>query len=230
MKTKKILIGCPTSDTHEYALKEYLHTIKNLTYKNYDILLIDNSQDDSYLKKLKETNLPATKSVWHKDARERIITSRNLLRQHVLDKGYDYFLSLEQDVIPPPDVLERLLQHKKRVITAIYFNYINAKEGTELAPVAWSKINIEKGERYFIKPSQLNTGLIRIAVSGLGCILIHKSILEKVKFRYEQQHSAFDDVFFGLDCRKNNVSIYADTNLFCKHLLKNRPWSWKNLL
>ncbi|MBI2105459.1 hypothetical protein HYT56_01315 [Candidatus Woesearchaeota archaeon] len=226
---KKILVGCPTSDYHEYALQEYAEAVKKLTYKNYDLLLVDNSKEDSYIKKLKSLGLPVMKGPWHEESRERIINSRNILRQKFLDGNYDYFLSLEQDVIPPKDIIERLLQHKKRVVTGIYFNYINTKKGTELAPVVWSKINMETEERYFISPSELNKGLKRIAMSGLGCILIHKSVLEKMKFRYEKQYPSFDDIFFGLDCRENKINIYADTNIICKHLIKNRPWSWKDL-
>ncbi len=228
-KMKKVLVGCPTSDYHEYALQEYAEAVKNLTYKNYDILLVDNSKDNSYLEKLKMINLPAIKGTWHEEARERIVLSRNILREKVLEENYDYFLSLEQDVIPPKDILERLLQYKKRVVTGIYFNYINTKKGIEIAPVAWSRINMEKEERYFLKPDDLNKGLLKIAMSGLGCILIHKSVLEKIKFRYEKNYPSFDDIFFGLDCMKNKTSFYTDTSLICKHLLKKRPWSWKNL-
>ncbi|MBS3151228.1 glycosyltransferase [Candidatus Woesearchaeota archaeon] len=226
---KKILVGCPTSSYHEYALEEYARAVKSLTYPNYDILLVDNSKDDLYFKKLKLLNLPTIKGRWHEEARERIVESRNILRQKVIDDDYDYFLSLEQDVIPPKDIIERLLQHKKRVINGVYFNYINAKEGTRLAPVIWTKVNMKKEERYFLHPSQLNKGLMKIAISGVGCILIHRSVLEKIKFRYEKQYPSFDDIFFGLDCKENNIGIYADTNIVCKHLIKNRPWSWKNL-
>ncbi len=226
---KKILVGCPTSDYHEYALKEYAEAVKNLTYKDYDILLVDNSKDDSYLKKLKVAELPVVKGPWHEEAKERIVNSRNILRQKVIDDNYDYFLSLEQDVIPPEDFIEKILRHKKRVVTGIYFNYITGKEGIELAPVVWSRLNMEKEERFFLRPDQLNKGLLKIAVSGLGCVLIHRSVLEKIKFRYEKQYPAFDDIFFGLDCKDNNIGVYADTSITCKHLIKNRPWSWKNL-
>ncbi len=226
---KKILVGCPTSDYHEYALHEYAEAVRSLTYPNHDILLVDNSRENSYFEKLKSLNLPAVKGPWHDEARERIVASRNIIRQRVLDEDYDYFLSLEQDVIPPNDIIERLLSHKKRVITGIYFNYINAKEGIELAPVVWSKVNMEKEERFFLRPDQLNKGLLKIAVSGLGCILIHRSVLEKIKFRYDKKYPSFDDIFFGLDCKDNNFRVYADTNIICKHLIKNRPWSWKNL-
>jgi len=48
----RILIGCPTSDYKEYSLKEYLEGIKNLTYKNFDLVLVDNSKNDYYFNKL----------------------------------------------------------------------------------------------------------------------------------------------------------------------------------
>ena len=226
---KKVLVGCPTSFHKEYCLKDYTDAVKGLTYKNHDVLLVDNSKDDSYFKKLKSLGLPVVKGPWHEESKERIITSRNILRKKVLDENYDFFLSLEQDVIPPTDIIERFLQHKKRVVTGIYFNYISTKKGAELAPVIWSKINMEREERYFIKPSELNRGLKKVAMSGLGCILIHKSVLEKIKFRYEKQYPSFDDIFFGLDCMENKINIYADTNIICKHLIKNRSWSWRDL-
>ena len=90
----KVLVGCPTSNYNEYALEEYAEAVKNLTYKNYDFLLVDNSKDDSYLKKLKSFGLPAIKGPWFEGAKQRIIKSRNLLREKALEGNYDYLLSL----------------------------------------------------------------------------------------------------------------------------------------
>ena len=122
-KFPKVLVGCPTSNYKEYCLKEYAEAVKSLTYPNYNILLIDNSKDDIYLKKINGIGLPAKKGPWFEGALKRIITSRNILREEILEKGYDYLLSLEQDVISPKDIIERLLRHKKQVISAIYFTH-----------------------------------------------------------------------------------------------------------
>src|SRR3989344_1313055 len=42
---------------------------------------------------------------------------------------YDYFFSLEQDVIPGKDVLKKLISHNKEVVSGIYLvhNIINNK-------------------------------------------------------------------------------------------------------
>ena len=38
-------------------------------------------------------------------------------------EDYDYFLSLEQDVIPPKDIIEQMLKSEKKIITGVYFNH-----------------------------------------------------------------------------------------------------------
>tara|TARA_Y100000034_G_scaffold81602_1_gene97827 strand:+ start:281 stop:967 length:687 start_codon:yes stop_codon:yes gene_type:complete len=223
----KILVGCPTSSSHKYALEQYAEALKALTYPNFDILIVDNSQDNTYFNKIKSLGLPVIKGPYYESARDRIIASRNLLRQKTIDENYDYFLSLEQDVLPPPDLLQNLLKYKKRVTTAIYFNYLNRANETRTLPVIWTRIDDKT--RYVMQANELNTGLVKIAGSGLGCILIHKTILEKIKFRYEKRYPAFDDVYFFLDCKDKGINLYANTNIICKHLLKNRPWDWRNI-
>ncbi len=223
----KILVGCPTSFHKEYALDEYAKAVKSLTYNNYDILLVDNSQDNIYFDKIKQKGLPVIKGPYFEGALDRIIASRNILKEYVLKNNYDYFFSLEQDLIPPINILESLLRHKKRVITAVYFNYVTKGNETRLLPVIWT--GISNNLRYLIKPHQLKKGLLRIAIAGLGCILIHKTVLAKIKFRYEKKEEAFDDVYFALDCKKHNIPIYADTNLISKHLIKNRPYPWEKI-
>jgi len=78
----KILVGCPTSDYKSYCLKEYAEAVKSLTYKNYDILLADNSKDNKYCKELDKYKLNYIKCDYTESARERIVNSRNKLRNY----------------------------------------------------------------------------------------------------------------------------------------------------
>lgn len=125
----KVLVGCPTYSGKEYCLKEYIAGINSLLYKNFDVLLVDNSKDESFFKKLVEIseNWESKKSqrlflkrlpFASKEPRNAIVLSRNFLREYVLKNGYDYFLSLEADVIPPVDVIERLLSRGKKLSPA----------------------------------------------------------------------------------------------------------------
>ena len=53
-------------------------------------------------------------------ARDRIVNSRNVLREEALK--YDYFLSLEIDLEIQPDTITKLLSHNKEIISAYYGN------------------------------------------------------------------------------------------------------------
>ena len=74
-----------------------------------------------------------------------------------------------------------------------------------------------------------NPRLIQVHKCGLGCVLIHRSVLEKIEFRYVKELEAFDDIHFSNDIIKNGFNIYADLSVVCKHLVLNRPWDWKDM-
>ena len=228
---KKVLVGCPTSFHKEYCLELYANAIKSLTYKNYDILLVDNSPDNAYLERIKAHGIPAIKGPHHENARDRIIMSRNILKEHALKNNYDYLLSLEQDVIPMPDIIERLLSHNKQVISGIYFvrNIIDNKR--VLMPLAYKEIpsNNDLPSMRPLNEQELLHGpnLIKIISCGLGCVLIHRNVLKEIEFRYDL--NTFDDRWFCIDLFNKKIPIYCDTSVKCKHMILNRPYQWNEI-
>ena len=223
----KVLVGCPTHKVKEYCLKDYSKIVKSLTYSNYDVLLVDNTKGNSYYKKIKEENIPVVKGPYYEGAMDRIVASRNILREEVLKGNYDYFLSLEQDVVPPKNIIESLLKHNKKVISAVYFNFRIANNERKPMPMLCFKPKNEKKDIMYYLPEEYifqKPALYKIFASGLGCLLIHRDVLEKIKFRHGDE--GFDDVWFSKDCRENNIDIFADTSLKCDHItLKGGKWS-----
>jgi len=220
----KILVGCPTSKYQEYCLGDYHQSINNLTYENYSVLLIDNSEDNYYLNKLKNKNINTLKGKYFKGAKQRIIESRNLLRQHFLENNYDYLLSLEQDVIPPRDVIEKLLSHNKDIVSAVYFS--SSPNHKKLIPLLAKNTGLNKLSYLPENLVKMSNDLVEVDYCGLGCVLIHKLVLEKVKFRFDSKKPGFDDWWFCKDAKKNDFKVYADLNVKCRHLILNRPWNW----
>tara|TARA_Y100000310_G_scaffold338661_1_gene429001 strand:+ start:1837 stop:2520 length:684 start_codon:yes stop_codon:yes gene_type:complete len=222
MKLPKILVGCPTSNHKEYCIEEYAEAIKNLTYPNYDILLVDNSQTEEYSKKLQKLGLEVKRDKYLERARERIVHSRNILREYALENNYDYFLSLEQDVIPPKDVLEQLLQHGKEVVTGVYFTKYTIQGKPVLKPLLWKA----KGKTLeFVEEEKIiQPQLIIVKASGLGCVLISREVLEKISFRLSEENTTYDDMTFCEDLHKQGISLYADTAIKCKHLITGMNW------
>ncbi len=250
----KVLVGCPTSDLYEFCLEDYSKAVKNLTYPNYNFLLIDNSKDKNYIKKILDKGLNAIKSEYYDSAMQRITTSRNLLRKYFLENNYDYLLSLEQDVIPQKDVIESLLKHNKKIISGIYYMPIKIPPNIiKFKPVLYDfpteqqwqetlkdpKMVVEMKKRGFTSKEDMRRQftaeevkkekVIEVKTCGLGCVLIHKDVLKKIEFRNKPGVKCFDDVYFCIDARKNNFKIYADTSIKCEHLFLKKPWHWDEL-
>ncbi len=225
----KILLGCPTCDLYEYCLFEYLATIKELSYNNYDILLVDNSKNNRYSDLLKQNGINVIKDEYKERAIDRIVSSRNILRKYAIDNNYDYLLIIEQDVIPPKDVIEKLLNHNKNITAGVYFTQTIYDGKKEIVPMLYKQYDEEIGKMRYFTQEELTGNLEEARNAGLGCMLISKEVLEKINFRYIQDKPAFDDVWFANDIRKLGYKIYADTRVKCKHLILKRPWTWGQL-
>ncbi len=227
---QKILVGCPTCDLYQYCIEEYLSAITSLTYKEYDILLVDNSKGNDYMSMLVKKGINVIKDGYKERAIDRIVSSRNLLRRYAIDNKYDYLLMIEQDVIPPADIIEMLLNHKHKIVSGIYFTQAIIEGKKEIVPLLYKEHDESGGKMRYFTDDEINSDKLEEArSSGLGCILIHIDILKKIEFRFEEGKPAFDDVWFANDVRELGYKIYADTGVKCKHLLINRPWSWSQL-
>lgn len=214
-----------------------------MDYPFYDILIVDNSEDGEYKKKIEEYGVWVIKSSHEPSVLKRIVDSRNALRQYALEKEYDYFLSLEQDVVPPSDVIQRLLEGKQKVVSGLYFGFTNKyefpniKPGTVVMPVAYKLFdNNEKTKEPRLQElrrfgiNELNPPRkVAVRMAGLGCILIHRDVLEKITFRIEEGRLNTDDRYFSDDTFKLHVPLVLDTSVRCKHLLSGKNWDWATL-
>lgn len=218
----KVLVGCPTSNHKEYCLKEYLEGVKNLSYEDVHLVLVDNSEDDYYYNKLKELGVSVIRGKYFEGAKDRVVYSRNLLRRYCLENGYDYFLSLEQDVVPPKDVIEKLLSHKKDIVGGLYF-YLG-DDDTTLLPMVWVHYKGDYARRLTLEEVPKDE-LLEAITCGLGCVLIKKEALDKLRFRHVEGEEPWDDLWFCEDARKKEFKIYVDTSVKCKHYTKGMDWS-----
>ena len=222
----KILIGCPTADAKAYCLDRYAEGLKSLTYPDKDILLVDNSGTNDYFNRIKALGLPVEKDSPKAKVHDSIVHSRNMIREKFLKGNYDYFLSLEQDVIPPKDIIERLLASKKNVITGVYYTFYRFFGVPKLRPLIWKDVEGQPDKMQFMNTecrAALNSKepvLKSIKACGLGCLLIHKSVLEKIQFRVPENYSTFDDFMFCEDVRKLGEEVWADLSVQCDHLVE----------
>ncbi len=233
MAFPRVLVGCPTSDSKAYCLDEFLKGLKSLSFQNFSVCLVDNSKDESYFGLLKEKAKSFEKFTGKKfevlragsdieKGRDRIVFCRNILRKKALDEGFDFFFSLEQDVIPPADCIERLLSRSEKIAGCAYLNLMPTGR---IGVVAFRFDSEENRKKALLTPLGLNDVLpsrfFEVAATGLGALLIHKSVLQKISFRVEDNSTAFDDIFFAKDARENGFKLFLDSGLFCLHLFKS---------
>lgn len=121
MTASKVLVACPNHVVKEYSFQRWIDAVTNLTYPNYDILVVDNSPGGELAERygaqvpivvLDASDRPeiAIDEGWSRPTIVRINRSMELIRQHFLTGGYSHWMNIESDVIPPPDVIEVLLE------------------------------------------------------------------------------------------------------------------------
>lgn len=223
---KKILIACPTADIKDYCFEDWMKNVQSFTYKNTKLFLCDNSESRQYYVDTKKKyeylgdsfEMGRVTPFQYPEFKFALAKSHDVCREKVLKEGYDYLLHLESDVFPPADVIERLLDNKKKVVGAMY--HIELGEKSTLMIQQLEDFGQEHRETYNLSETDMNfvDGQVKKVFScGLGCVLIHRSVLEKIQFRYEQGSPVHPDSFFYADLDAKGIPAFVDTSIYCEH-------------
>jgi len=232
----KVLVGCPTSEHKRECLRDFSVGVKRLSYPNFDVLILDNSLGEEYIKEIRAMGLNAEKSPYFEKASERVIHARNILRKKVLDEGYDYLLILEQDVIPPSDVIERMVVKNEKIVSGVTFHLfeseLDGKKMLQMRPLIgeWDK-NAGIGLRFYDTDNVIKAfHNIYVGYCAFGCALIHRDVLSEISFRFEEQNGVvfWDDYCFCKDVFGKH-KILADLSLKCKHMVLGRKEGWDRI-
>jgi hypothetical protein len=226
-KFPKVLIAAPQHDSKKYCWNEWRDRVKNLTYSNYEVFLADNSETDEFYREIKEDGFDCSRVGYEiQSILGRTTKAHEACRLKALNGGFDYILHLETDVIPPYDVIERLLTNSKQVISATYDIFhgksrksmIQTIEPLDRSVRAFRTVPFIEHE----EPLFFDGTTKQVYHAGLGCILISKYVFEKIPFRFEKNSINHADTWFANDCFYRDIPIFADTSIHCKHL--NGTW------
>lgn len=220
----KILVGTPTSDKKNYCYDDFISNVKSFSYPHYDTLIVDNSESRKNHKRIMKDGI---KSIHVKPNNRKIhrvlAESHEEIRKYALRNDYDYLLHLESDIFPPIDVIQRLLIHNLPIASAMYpiefgsDSHLMAQEMETFGELRETR-NLKNGQDLIF----INGKLKPIFHCGLGCVLIHKSVLKDITFRWEEGATIHPDGFFAFDTNALGITKYIDTSILCEH--RNIEW------
>ena len=200
-KNHRVLVGTPHSDKKNYCIEDYIARVRSLTYNNYDVLIVDNSESRKNYKRFIKEGLKAIHIKPNNHPIQKVIAdSHEAIRQYAVRNNYDYLLHYESDLISPPDVIERLMIHNLQIVSAMYMINFGADSHLMAQKIEGfgdlrETINIQNGSELLLIDGKLK----KVFHCGLGMVLIHKGVLDKFTFRWDYGASVHADSFFAFD-------------------------------
>jgi GT2 family glycosyltransferase len=236
--TNKILVATVTYDGMGYCDEKFFGAILNLSGE-FNVLVVDNSLDEKYSEGLRERF--GVEVVWDGEggrAIEKLIRGRNRILDYAVDKGYDYVMMFDADVIAPVDTLVRLLGCERDLVSGIYYNYFNVGGGVRWMPVAWAGFSEEEfaeigrvrpdlvegktreDMKRYLSEDEISSGeLMEVLYPSAGCMLISRKVFEKARYGQEEGSSTGDDIYFVNRARELGFEPYCFTKVKCEHLV-----------
>jgi len=205
----QIFIATPTHICKRYAAKQFSDAICLYT-GNARSMVVCNSKADAApyyagCRKMQYTRLDVSKSEYNNridSIHRRITDSANMLRDYFLKHTMcEWYLSLESDVILIPTTMEKIF---KRVSTGNF-----SQEGSLIKVLHTNCYQYFNDANEFGKTNRIT----------MGCTLIHRSVLDHIKFRYDiQRLNGHYDAFFASDCSSNFIDMFYDPDIHVHHI------------
>jgi hypothetical protein len=222
MNSPKILVGTPLNDAKNYIIMDWLASLSKITYDNIDIMLVDNSiTTDNYKMLLKMGYNVKYYDPANKTIKQVIAGSRNILREYAIKNNFDYIFSLECDVFPPNNAIEKLLLHNRPVVSGFYLNgsldsnfTVIQKQIGHIGHKFHTVHNYSVHDGFMMS----NGKVVPVYTAGLGCVLISKSVFSELQFKAREDQDGTDDVFFAEDLYHLNIPFLVDTSILCTHM------------
>jgi hypothetical protein len=228
----KVMICCPTYAKSAPVAQYLLQGLASQTHADLNFVFLDTTsaatpgkiyeQLPSLLQRYLEgrmTTILKTTTPAGASANQIITEAREQLRQYFLSSNAEYLFFVDDDVELPADAIEKLLSHKKQVMVGVYLNPMILRDGElpEIAPCLWVAI---PGSKEVVRPLQIidvmPSRIIPVAMSGFGCALLHRSVMD-IPFVFDPASTTTEDTPFFLALAQRKILALCDTRVKCKH-------------
>ncbi|MEK6882249.1 MAG: hypothetical protein AABY22_21705, partial [Nanoarchaeota archaeon] len=208
----RIMIGVVTSERHKHLLASFMSNIFNaMTEFVKVVVIIDTSKNEQYQEKLRTYGFPVLHQQWYNRAADRIEKGRNKLRDIFLQGNYTHLLMLDSDILLPKGLILKYLAWDKDCVTGSYQIAQKINQPTTCIFADTKKL-------YTLLSIGLTEEPVKVWASGLGCMLIKRKVLQKIKFRnLITAQGTLEDMLFCKDIRSNKFELWADMSKLLPH-------------
>lgn len=229
----RVLIGCPLRvDPKIYV--EYRKALDAMIIPEgveVDYFFIVNNcdeiipymRDDEYIKVDTEDDtysVDGEQHSWSADNMFKMGTYRTMLLYRMLTKKYDYFFSVDSDVIVQPETLATLIQADKDIISEVYWTTTNCEWCN-----AWFYDQSSYPEGF--QTAWKEKGLFQVGMTG-ACTLIKRRVVES-GVTYDRIPNIINS-FYGEDrhfCVRavcHGFELWLDTHYPATHLYREEDY------
>lgn len=151
-----------------------------------------------------------------------IYANRDYLTMQALDTQADYVLWLDSDVVFEPDLLDKLIEDDKDIVSGLYF-----RRRPPFSPVIYKKIRYGDGtdritEEY---PDYPQDSLFEVDAFGMGACLVKTSVLKDIVEKWHTAFSPFmsygEDISFCLRAKMLGYKLWCDSRIKLGHVAYN---------
>ena len=145
---------------------------------------------------------------------------RNTVCQVALEKNFQWLFFMDDDVIAPPDTIQRLINRNADIVSGLYY-----RRAEPIMPVA---LYDTKPKPTFVTNIQLGQ-VVEVDLVGAGCLLIHQRVLKAMKKPWfdwlmdrddipEEEKCSEDFAFCRKAKKDHGFKIILDTSIQCLHV------------
>jgi hypothetical protein len=124
-------------------------------------------------------------------------------------KNYDWLLWLDSDMHFPDNVVEKLRSHHAHIVAATYSTRSSPQRSVAFNDLDNTEDRLASG-----------TGLHQVAAVGMGCMLVHRSVYEKIPepwyshlWNNETKTFSGEDVYFCHLAGTYDIKVHVDLDL-----------------
>lgn len=172
---------------------------------------------------------------------------RNFIaRNKFMPSGADYLYWIDSDVSPPANFMS-LVEHRKEVAGGIYLMYQSKFEEVKVQgrtryemrptihPCIFKKVvkgfrekrDMDQYIRYAPVAQFENEELMEVDAMGTGCMMIHRSVFERIPYPYflnqykeDGAEGMTEDIDFAYKLNFLGISQWSDPKVYCRHYKK----------